>query len=76
MAETNKNENVYDNTRPAQAGSISLSRTGMLCYFPIELASGARPFQALIIHEKASGDTVMMIDYRYPPSALLGPLED
>lgn len=55
----------HDNTKPAANGTISISRIGVMSYFPIEQAGRLKPFLALFVHEKPDGSMMCSIDTRW-----------
>jgi hypothetical protein len=55
----------HDNTRPADAGTVSLTKRGTLNYFPIEKGEGLKPAMALFLWEKTDGTLAATIDTRF-----------
>lgn len=57
----------HNNTVPAKRGSYNISRTGIVCYFPIEEAGFLKPFQALLLYTRPDGEIYCGIDQRWGP---------
>lgn len=55
----------HDNTTPAKRGSYNLSKTGLVCYFPIQDSGFLKPFLALVLFQRPDGEIFCGIDERW-----------